>query len=384
MKILHFCAGCQFVENLEYQENVFPRKHKQLGHEVKVFCNTYTFNPDGTIGKKEVGTYVNRDGIEVTVLPYKKGKYNEMFKRYDGLCERLEEYGPDIIYIHGTQSFSMGEVKKYKKKHKHVRIYADQHGDYVNTPINTFKRRLLHTVIWGTQVRKAGRFCEMVWGVLPLRVRYLREVYKLPVNKTELLVMGGDESKIDFENKETIRASVREQYDIADDDFLMVTGGKIDRIKNIHLLVEAIKTMDDGKIKLIVFGKLSPDMEPLFEAIDDKRIVQIGWIDSSFAYNLFLAADLAVFPGTHSVLWEQAAATGLPMVLKKWDGIDHIDVGGNCLFIEEDSTEYIKGVLEKVLYKEGVYESMVDVAQSVGIKTFSYMEIAKKAIGLDR
>ena len=25
MKILHFCAGNQFIENLEYQENVFPR-----------------------------------------------------------------------------------------------------------------------------------------------------------------------------------------------------------------------------------------------------------------------------------------------------------------------------------------------------------------------
>jgi hypothetical protein len=41
-------------------------------------------------------------------------------------------------------------------------------------------------------------------------------------------------------------------------------------------------------------------------------------------------------------------------------------------------------VLEKVLYEEGVYDAMMDVAQNVGIKTFSYMKIAKKAIGLDK
>jgi len=384
MKILHFCAGNQFIENLEYQENVFPRKHKELGHEVKVFCNTYTFNPDGTKGKKEVGTYINRDGIEVTVLPYKKGKFNESFKKYDGVYEKIEAYAPDVIFIHGTQSFSMGDVKKYKRKQKQVKIYADQHGDYINTPVDTFKRRILHTVIWGTQVRKAGRFCEMVWGVLPLRVRYLREVYKLPKKKTELLVMGGDESKINFDNKDGIRTAVREKYGILQDDFLMVTGGKIDSLKNIHLLVEAVKGIENDKIKLLIFGEPSPELKPFFDEINDARIIKAGWVDSAYAYDLFLASDLAVFPGSHSVLWEQAAATGVPLIVKKWDGLNHIDVGGNCLFTEGDSAENIKSVIEKVICEDGVYDKMMQTAQSVGIKTFSYREIAKRAIGLDK
>ena len=58
-------------------------------------------------------------------------------------------------------------------------------------------------------------------------------------------------------------------------------------------------------------------------------------IDDFQSYNLFSAADLVVFPGRHSVYWEQVVAIGTPMVVKYWDGTTHIDIGGNCMYLYE-------------------------------------------------
>ena len=97
-------------------------------------------------------------------------------------------------------------------------------------------------------------------------------------------------------------------------------------------------------------------------------------------YNYFLAADLAVFPGTHSVLWEQACACGIPAVFRDWEGMHHVDVGGNAIFLHEDSTEEIEQVLLDLYEHSEKIDKMRKIAQTKGIIEFSYREIARKSI----
>ena len=47
---------------------------------------------------------------------------------------------------------------------------------------------------------------------------------------------------------------------LADDDFVVITGGKIDKTKNIHLLIGAIRDIDFEQVKLIVFGQPNDEM----------------------------------------------------------------------------------------------------------------------------
>ena len=112
-----------------------------------------------------------------------------------------------------------------------------------------------------------------------------------------------------------------------------------------------------------------------------KRIKYIGWVDSKQVYPLFLASDLAVFPGTHSVLWEQAMACGIPGLFKDWDGgFNHIDCGGNAKILKDISKESLNSEITRLIDEKEVYTKMKEIAETKGRKTFSYIEIAKKAI----
>ena len=67
--------------------------------------------------------------------------------------------------------------------------------------------------------------------------------------------MGGNDEYIDIEHKELIKKEIRKRYLISEDDFLIITGGKIDKEKNIDLLLKAVVELNISNLKLAFFGK---------------------------------------------------------------------------------------------------------------------------------
>ena len=390
MQIVHISIACFYIEGMGYQENILPRIHKQMGYDVSIITVQSCYNGifKNPIGHRPVSTYYNEDGVEVTILPDNpvKNKYRQMFsRRSKGLYEKLKEITPDIIFVHGVQTFDTLDVLRYKKENPEVRLFADQHGDYYNMPVNTWKRYWYQRFVIGYIARKTARLVERFWGVTPWRVDYLLNVYKIPRNKVGLLVMGGDDSRIDFSQKEEYRKQLCEKLNFSTDDFIIVTGGKIDRAKNFHLLAEAVKRLPSF-CKLVIFGRPTEEMAPYFAQLSDK-VQCVGWIPSDESYRYFLAADLGVFPGTHSVLWEQAVACGLPCIFKHWPGMEHVDVGGNAILLDQPTVdaEYIdmlEQTISRLMGRDSEYEKMCQVAEQKGIKEFSYKEIARRAIGI--
>lgn len=387
MNIAHLCLGCFYIPNMAYQENILPRKHKELGHQVEIITSTYAFDANGNVYDREPGTFVNEDGINVTVLPYADAKYSRALRQYNGVFEALDKLKPDIIFCHGTQFKSILDVIRYKKKNKEVRLIADHHGDYYNAGLMVknrvvyCRRLLIQKVLWGHYARKFARYGEKIYGVTPMRQKFLQDVYGVPAEKTELLVMGGDENKIKFDQLPALREQMRKDLHLDSDDFVLVTGGKIEKEKNIHLLMSAVAELNQDKLKLIVFGQPNEEMEPIIEKLSqDKHIRYIGWLPADGVYDYFLTADLAVFPGTHSVLWEQACSCGIPIMVKDWEGMHHVDVGGNCVFLKQDKVEEIKQKIEKIFNEPEQYFKMKQIAIEKGIPFFSYKEIAKRAI----
>ena len=105
----------------------------------------------------------------------------------------------------------------------------------------------------------------------------------------------------------------------------------------------------------------------------------IGWVQSDHTDKYYTASDLVVFPGRHSVFWEQVAGLGKPMICKSWDGTKHVDLGGNVIFLEKDSVDEIFGIIKKLTVNKEEYEKMKHMAEE-GMTTFSYSDIAKRSI----
>lgn len=381
MRIVHICLACFYVDGMAYQENLLPKYHAQE-HEVFIVTSDFAFDATGQKIKKEKKEYRNEYAIPVKVLEKSRryGPYSR-YNDYQHLYPTLQELRPDVIFCHGGQFVALKDVIRYCKKNPRVRLFIDQHGDYYNTPVDTARKRLGQYWIYGYWMRKAVPYTEKFWGVTPWRCEYLNDVYAIPKEKIGFLPMGGDDEKICFSRQEEIRDRIRRENGIASTDLLVVTGGKIDSPKRIDMLMQAVAELNRDDLKLLVFGQPNDQMQQrIRELAADRHIRYVGWIPSDAAYDHFLAADLAVFPGTHSVLWEQACACGLPGVFRHWDGMHHVDVGGNAVFLHEDSIEEIKRVLLQLHTQPEKLAQMKHIAQTKGISMFSYRQIAKKAI----
>lgn len=381
MKIVHVCTQSPYNDYWGYQDNLLPHYHKKLGHDVAVIT-TNTTHKNGMIVDTKTDDYFLNDGVRVIRLARSEFPIYilNIGLPYHNIYPLLKVLQPDFIMLHGISSLTIIDVVKYKKDQPKCRMIADNHLDYNNTSFKSKKRKILRLL-----VKLMNRVCmpyfTYVYGVTPARREYAIKKLGVPRNKCGVLVMGGDDEKIQFDRQDAIRKELRSQYGIRIDDFLIVTGGKIDKQKNIHLLMEVVKWLNKLNIKLVVFGTPNDEMQSIVDQLGQcKSIISIGWIDSDKVYKWFLASDLAVFPGTHSVLWEQAVACGIPCVFRHWDGMEHIDVGGNCSFIYEDSVEEIRKVLTGIINNKERYQQMKKVAVEKGINEFSNIEIAKKAI----
>ncbi len=381
MKILHVCLACFYIDNYGYQENILPKFHKNMGNEVKILASTETIIGNKTLGYIKPSTYLNSDGIEVSRVPYQYFFSNSLTRKlrfYKGIYEKICSFKPDIIFLHGIQFCGITVFAKYARKNN-VLIYVDNHTDFINSCHGFFSKYILHGLIYKRCAKIIYPFVKKFYGVLPARCVFLNKVYHIPNNKIELLPLGVDDSLFNYSDCNRIKEDFRKEYNINKESFVIVSGGKLDCNKRIIELMKAFNNIDNENALLLIFGEVCDDIREEFDSmIKNQRIRYVGWINASEIYKIFFAANLGVFPGTHSVLWEEAIGCGLPCVFKKWDGFEHIDVCGNCIFLVDSSVDSIQNALTKCI-DCNVAEEMRLNAEKARLQ-FCYSLIAKKAI----
>ena len=378
MKIVHLCISNFFIDNYSYQENMLTKYHVKMGHEVTVIASLVSFNK----GWKPCllpspSVRMDDNGYKVIRLAYKEPlKLNRTLRRYENFYDTLAAEKPDVIFTHGVAMAEVNTLVRYLRKNPHVKLYGDHHGDYINSATNFWSKHVLHKIIWRHYAKKLEPYLTKCYGVTPMRCRFLKEMYHLNPDIIEFLPMGVDDEAIP-ENREEVRDSIRRELGVPEDAFLIMTGGKIDQRKNTHVLLEAIKRIDNPNLHLVICGVLAPEMEYLKEQFDS-RIHYLGWCNAQRVMDCMVASDMACFPGTHSTLWEQAVGVGLPAVLKRWDEMTHMDVNGNCVFVKGEDVDELQQVIENMLSDDfyGKQKSKAEVAAT----SFLYSDIAKKAI----
>ncbi len=380
MKIVHIAPNSVYNDYWGYQDNLLPKYHSKAGHQVWILLRNVTYE-----GGKEVecacGEHQLNDGVTVVRFP-RKEFFHPMLSylfSYIRVYETLCRIRPDFIFFHGLSSFSIFDAIRYKKKHApHCTIVQDNHADYYNA-------KTLHLGLKGKLFRAcrrlSNRFSQKhvarVYGVTPWRKTYAEEYYRISPARTDVLIMGADDEKIAWERREEIRRDIRRQYGVGEDEFLVVSGGRIDRHKNLHVLANAVRGMD--KVKLLLFGSVDASFEQEFRQSLHETAISVGWVAADSVYNYFFAADLVVFPGTHSVLWEQACASKVPCVFKRWEGMEHVNNGGNAEFIDDVYAEGLAAIIARLRFT-AEYEAMKRVADSEKTDQYLYSHIARKSL----
>lgn len=382
-KIVHVCLTGGYTEGINYQENYLTKFQAKLGYDVYILTTQYCWHKN-IWGPCHNSDYKNVFGVTVIRLPYKYNvpyKINTYLGVFKGFYEELEKIDPDIIFVHNLQFQDLRKLNKYKKNHPNVLIYADNHSDFSNSARGWISRNILYKFYWKNCAISSEKIIKKFYGVLPARVDFLINVFKLPKDKCSLLVMGADDDAIEHVNSSHSRKRIREKYNIEENDLCVVTGGKIDSYKLQTLsLMEAIRNIDFPSVKLLVFGSVEKELQDRFYALcDGKKVVYLGWANSIQSYEYFSAADLVAFPGRHSVYWEQVAGMGIPIMCKYWEGTTHVDFGGNVYFLKEDSVSYLEKEIKDILTSER-YNNMKEIASSSMKDKFLYSKISLEAI----
>ena len=377
MNIVHVAPNAPYEEGWSYQENLLPKYQAKLGHHVTLLVSEIRHRNQESA---PCGDYMSSDGFRV--IRTKSVQYPVPMLRYAlsylNIYDLLVELKPDLIFHHGMVSTTIRQAVRYKKKvNPSCVIVQDNHMDYnIGFDPKTCRGKVLR-LLYRHLYRSTAPHIRKVYGVTPWREEYARDVFGVEPEKTGVLIMGADDERLDLENRSSIRQRIRQQYHIADDEFLVVTGGKIDEKKKIHLLMDAVKELEG--VKLLICGETTPEFTETFRGHQNANVVDAGWVTSDRFYEYFFAADLVCFPGQHSVLWEQACASKVPCVFGKWHGMDHVNNGGNACFVEPVTVEELRNTLCRLQFTEE-YRRMLAVANSANTDIYLYSRIARKSL----
>lgn len=384
MKIVHVCLTSNvFGKHYAYQDNLLSKAHAKLGHNVSIIAPTYSeFDKNsGKVISAPVGEEIIEDGIRLIRLqPSLPTSINQHIHLFFGLPDAIYSINPDLIFVHGVSSINYRFFKRYKRKHPNVAIVFDSHADFNNSCKNKISYYYTKYIVKNFVVRKIKNITNIFYGVTPARCDFLHNMYGISSEKICLLPMGADDEDMLFDKKNEIRQNIRKQYGINDEDFLIVTGGKIDPLKNIHVLAKAVADSTYENIKMLVFGSIRDDLKQVFDDLFSNRVQYIGWLPSNEVYKYFYAADVVVFPGLHSVLWEQAVASQVPCAFSKIKGFEHVDFGGNCILMEGKTEDYYQPLMERLYLDHDYYKQIFEKSHSKLSNQFLYSNIAQKVL----
>ncbi|MGG5599556.1 glycosyltransferase family 4 protein [Myroides sp. C8-3] len=373
MRILHLCLACFYIDDYSYQENLLPKFHKRIGHDVKIIASTVSFDGVGKlISHNKYSNYVSSDNINVVRLPYFfNNKIARLLRFYKGLYAEIEAFQPDVIFIHGGQFLDLYTVKRYFLKNQNIDIYIDNHADEINSVKGFLSKNILHKIIWKTVIKKFSKYVKKFYGVSEGRSQFLVDYYDISPEKVFTLQMGVDD---DFVDKVYDKAALRKKLNIEEEDFVFITGGKFDRLKNIDILIESFSTLDQ-KYKLIVFGVFDSETKYLLDNLPS-NIIFVGWKGQEEIFDLLSISNCAIFLGTHSVLWEQILGFGLPAIFKYWKGFEHLYQYDSVITLNDMSKSDVILEMKNMINNYDLLNKCAEINK----KQFSYKEIAVKSI----
>lgn len=328
MKILMLCDF--FDEKLEYQENLLVKYYRKHGHDVTVVTSTfdsvfdyYADRHDNTLPSR---TY-QHDGATIIKLRYRYNLLNRLraFQRIDHI---LDDEAPDLIFVHDIM-LNLPECIRYVRAHPHSRMILDYHADYSNSGKNALSLKVLHGMIRKWFLDRARPHLSRIFPIVPAGATFLHEIYKVPHEEMEILPLGADTDLAMSIRQGSGRADLRRQYGIPDDHTVIFTGGKLAPAKRTELLLKAALSLPHLPIHLIVAGEAG-EGDAAYEqmlyglAAANPRVQMVGWLGREDIYRHLHMADLGVFPASQSILWQQAIAMGLPLIV---GDTGHQDIG---------------------------------------------------------
>lgn len=262
-------------------------------------------------------------GIQKALCRLTKGRINlplrlQYFEH--GKRSKLHDLQADYIVAEGGAYYSF---QNFSKKIGADRMYLHVHHELSGNPM------LDH--IFGNVI-----------GVSEFALNWYLKTSSLPREKGRVVYNCVDEEIFKKVISQEKKRELREKLGFAETDFIVIYTGRIVPEKGVKELIEAVVSLENKRIKLLVAGAVKSALggtsEYYREILEMKnrypdRIVYTGYIDNSELYQYYQMADVQVVPS----VWEEVA--GLVTIEGVLSGIPLIvtNSGGMVEYVDEES-----------------------------------------------
>jgi len=392
MRIVHVMAW--YIPGMGYQENFLPIEQAKLGHQVEIITSDrlpafkgYRSHLGKLMGGRYVGSGEFRDGELVvhrldTILEIENGGWLLM----SGVKSQLRDSRPDVVHSHGAfASYTLEAV--LRSEQLHYKSFVDDHSHSNNFRPDTLAKKGYVKMasafyrFYGDRVR-----CWM--PVTYASKAILESLLPISEDRIELLHLGADARR--FRKSDELRRRGRSRLGISGDEFLVMTSGKFDSSKDIHILLVALGGLmhEDPNLRLAMVGNGPDDyithLKDLAKALGiAKRIIFVAFVPNSELPELYNAADLGVWPGDHSITVIEAVGTGLPVIVPSNDLAYKVLFDANAAVgFTRGDVNSLQSAIESTISDQRLRTDMSRRAEGLVKDELSWEKIARKSIDI--
>jgi 1,2-diacylglycerol 3-alpha-glucosyltransferase len=316
MKIVMLCE--LYNSNLQYQDNLLAKYYFQGGHDVHVVASTATDIVSYIRGEssRRKPTVESDQYATIHRLSYLYNFRNRLW-RLNGVSELLENLKPDFVFVHDVHP-NLRQASVYKACNPKTRLVMDCHADESNSANSWISKKILHGYFRKRLLNRSIDQIDEIYPVVPASADFLQNLYSVEPSKMTLFPLGADTDTAEAYRDENVRKNLRLEIGIPEGSLTIFTGGKLEPHKKTDLLYSVVRNIPG--VHLIVAGAITSSSKEYRERLlslsqYEPRIHELGWVDATEVYKYMAACDVAVFPASQSVLWQQSLSMGLPLIV---------------------------------------------------------------------
>lgn len=388
MKIVHIVQ--HYMPGHTYQENYLPAEMQKLGHAATILSGVD--NPEFYTDAlhQPMDTIVDK-GVTVR---YVKMRYKSLYTVIDGLYDLLTEEKPDLVFVHGFLIARNFELVRYANLHPDCVFCADTHETYLlafnacfSGSLKDRVRRILYfRIVYRLWRRQMEKRYSVIFYVTPPRKTYAVRELGFSEQKLASLWLGAELESLPYSQKDALRVGIRTRLEMPADAKILILAGKLDEKKRPVELAEAFARLDDAQWWLLYVGSVEEEIRTRIDqaAGSTGRVRYTGFVSGDAVLEHLAASDFAVYPGAHSVLWEQTVCLGIPAAFHEPELGDAAHLSDesepNAVFLKNGSAEELLNLLKTMTADETLLKTMGERARRYGESHLSYAELAKRAL----
>ena len=266
--------------------------------------------------------------------------------------KQIDSCNLDLIHIHSPMTIGRMGVSYAKKNN--IPVVATMHSQYRQDFYRATKSTFVSNHLTRQMIKLFNK-CDECWTMNPEIARIFHEEYGY---KTMPKIISNATDMVTVKDIAKSKEKIKKKHHITDDEKILLFVGRINKLKNIDLIIESLKHVNIN-YKMIFIGN-GQDEKYLDNLINknnlNNKIIMIGrLIDRELLSEYYASADLFLFPSlydSNSLVQLEAASQKTPTLFVRGSATSaYITDNVNGYLEENNSKKYAKKI-EEILSDE--------------------------------